>query len=78
MGPLAGKVALVLAKQGSTVYVTGRTVSAGIHPLPGSIGETAAECDKRGGKGIAVKIMVSQQSGLIVGISGYVGVTYTY
>ncbi len=162
MGSLSGKVAVVtgasrgigkgialaLAGAGATVYVTGRTVSAGDNPLPGTVGETAAECDKRGGKGIAVqvdhgsdeqvaalfervkreqgrldilvnnaiaipaemtqrvpfwqkpianwemvdiglrssfvaawhaaKIMVPQRSGLIVALSGYVGVTYTY
>ena len=118
------------------------------HPLPGTVGETAAEVDRRGGKGIAVevdhandeqvaalfdqvtqeqgrldilvnnaisippeltqpgsfwekplsnwemidvglrsnfvaawhaaKLMVPQRSGLIVALSGYVGVTYTY
>lgn len=141
-------IALALASEGATVYVTGRTTSAGQHPLPGTVGETAALCDVRGGKGIAVqldvtqdaqlealfeqvkreqgrldilvnnvlsipdemtqripfwekplsnweifdtglraafvashyaaKIMVPQKSGLIVGISGFVGVTYTY
>jgi NAD(P)-dependent dehydrogenase (short-subunit alcohol dehydrogenase family) len=162
MGALTGKVAVVtgasrgigkgialaLGEQGATVYVTGRTVTPGSYPLPGTVGETAAEIDKRGGKGIAVgvdhaddaqvaalfeqvrreqgrldllvnnafalpedltepgsfwekplsnwqmvdvgvrsnfvaawhaaKIMVPQKSGLIVAISGYVGVTYTY
>jgi NAD(P)-dependent dehydrogenase (short-subunit alcohol dehydrogenase family) len=162
MGTLSGKVAVVtgssrgmgkgialaLAEQGATVYVTGRTVKPGTHSLPGTIGETAAEVERRGGKGIAVEvdlgkdeqiaalfaqvrkeqgrldvlvnnaiwlpedmtdpggfwqkplsywqlidiglrsyyvaawhasqIMVPQKSGLIVGISGYVGVTYTY
>jgi NAD(P)-dependent dehydrogenase (short-subunit alcohol dehydrogenase family) len=166
MGTLSGKVAVVtgasrgmgkgialaLAEQGATVYVTGRTATAGTHPLPGTVGETAAACDARGqgqgGKGIAVamdlakdediaalfaqvareqgrldilvnnaivvpdeltrpggfwdkplsnwemfdiglraafvcawhaaRIMAPQGSGLIVGISGYVGVTYTY
>lgn len=162
MGALAGKAALVtgacrgvgkgialaLAEQGATVYVTARTVAEGTHPLPGTIGETAAQCDQRGGKGVAVatdltddaaiaalferierergpldllvnnaialpdemtqpggfwekplsnweifdvglraayvcawhaaRMMVAQRSGLIVGISGYVGVTYTY
>lgn len=141
-------IALALAEQGATVYVTGRTVGADAHRLPGTVGETASLCDARGGKGIAVqvdhaddaqvaalfdqvqrdqgrldilvnnaiaippelteaggfwekpisnweiwdvgaraafvaahhaaKIMVPQRSGLIVGISGYVGVTYTY
>jgi NAD(P)-dependent dehydrogenase (short-subunit alcohol dehydrogenase family) len=160
--PLAGKVAvvtgasrgigkgiaLVLGEQGATVYVTGRTVAAGAAPLPGTVGETAAEVDARGGRGIAVQVdhaqdaevaalfervrreqgrldilvnnaiaipaeltqpgpfwdkplsnwemidvglrsnfvaawhaahlMVPQKSGLIIALSGYVGVTYTY
>jgi NAD(P)-dependent dehydrogenase (short-subunit alcohol dehydrogenase family) len=141
-------IALALASEGATVYVTGRTLSPGTHPLPGSISETAAECTRRGGLGIAVqvdhsrddqvcrlfeqiarehgrldilvnnafslpedltqpepfwekplanwemvdvgvrsnfvaawyaaKLMVAARSGLIVAISGYVGVTYTY
>jgi NAD(P)-dependent dehydrogenase (short-subunit alcohol dehydrogenase family) len=162
MGSLTGKVAVVtgasrgigkgialaLGAEGATVYVTGRTVTIGSYPLPGTVGETAAEVERRGGKGIAVKvdhavdqevaalfeqvrreqgrldilvnnafslpedliepkpfwekplsnwemvdvgvrsnyvsawhaakIMVPQKSGLIVAISGYVGVTYTY
>jgi NAD(P)-dependent dehydrogenase (short-subunit alcohol dehydrogenase family) len=141
-------ISLALAEQGATVYVTGRTVTPGVHPLPGTVGETAVEVDRRGGKGVAVqvdhtkdeqvaalfervrreqgrldilvnnaiaipdeltqpgsfwekplsnwemidvglrsnfvaawhaaRIMVPQKSGLIVAISGYVGVTYTY
>jgi len=51
-------IALVLAEQGATVYVTGRTVTPGDYYLPGTVGETAAECTERGagsgGKGIAV------------------------
>jgi NAD(P)-dependent dehydrogenase (short-subunit alcohol dehydrogenase family) len=162
MGSLTGKVAVVtgasrgigkgialaLGAEGATVYVTGRTVTIGSYSLPGTVGETAAEVERRGGKGIAVKvdhavdfevaalfeqvrreqgrldilvnnafalpedliepkpfwekplsnwemvdvgvrsnyvaawhaakIMVPQKSGLIVAISGYVGVTYTY
>lgn len=141
-------IALALGEQGATVYVTGRTVTPGVHSLPGTIGEVAAEVSRRGGKGIAIQvdfgndeeiaalfarvraeqgrldilvnnaiwlpedmtdpggfwekptsywrlvdiglrsyyvaawhaaqIMVPQTSGLIVNISGYVGVTYTY
>ena len=141
-------IALALAAEGATVYVTGRTVTAGAHPLPGTVGETALEVERRGGRGIAVQvdhaddaqvaalfervrreqgrldvlvnnaiaipaeltqpgsfwekpisnwemidvglrsnfvaawhaaqIMVPQKSGLIVALSGYVGVTYTY
>lgn len=162
MGALSGKVAVVtgssrgmgrgialaLAEQGATVYVTARTVKPGVHSLPGTVGEVVAEVDRRGGKGIGVQvdfgddqqiatlfarikseqgrldilvnnaiwlpedmtepggfwekpisdwhlidiglrsyyvaawhaahIMVPQSSGLIVDISGYVGVTYTY
>lgn len=145
-------IALVLAEQGATVYVTGRTVREGDYYLPGTVGGTAAECDARGedsgGSGIAVacdhgdddavarlfaqiereqgrldvlvnnafalsddlleskgfwdkplsnlemwevgvksnyvaawhaaRIMVPQKSGLIVAISGFAAVTYTY
>jgi NAD(P)-dependent dehydrogenase (short-subunit alcohol dehydrogenase family) len=162
MGLLSGKVAVVtgasrgigkgialaLGAQGATVYVTGRTVTPGSYPLPGTVGETALEVDRRGGKGVAVPVdhardeqvaalfeqvrreqgrldllvnnafalpedltqpgtfwekplsnlqmlevgvrsnfvaawhaaplMTAQKSGLIVAISGYVGVTYTY
>ncbi len=166
MAPLSGKVAvvtgasrgigkgiaLVLADQGATVYVTGRTVTPGSYYLPGTVGETAAQCTERGdasgGRGIAVAcdhgkdeqvaalfdqvrreqgkldilvnnaftlsddliepkpfwekplsnlemwqvgvrssfiaawhaapLMIPQNSGLIVAISGFVGVTYTF
>lgn len=49
-------IALALAEEGATVYVTGRTVDPGSYSLPGTVGETAAECDARGGKGIAVQV----------------------
>ncbi len=49
-------IALALASEGATVYVTGRTMTAGAHALPGTVAETAAEVDRRGGKGIAVQV----------------------
>lgn len=141
-------IALALAEQGATVYVTGRTVEQEAHSLPGTLGDTVGEIEQRGGRGIAVRVdhgddpqiaslfeqvyreqgqldilvnnamaippdmtervgfwekplanwatfdtgvraafvaawhaarmMVPQGRGLIVAISGYVGVTYTY
>ena len=70
MGSLSGRVAVVtgasrgvgkgialaLAEEGATVYVTGRTVTPGSYPLPGTVGETALEVGRRGGKGIAVQV----------------------
>lgn len=51
----AGKgIALALGGLGATVYVTGRTVVEGDAPLPGTVGATADEITRRGGKGIAV------------------------
>lgn len=57
----AGKgIALGLAEKGMTVYVTGRSTTEGsAHgwdgtPLPGTIYDTARECDRVGGRGIAV------------------------
>ena len=38
------------------MYVTGRTVTPGEYPLPGTIAETAAECDRRGGRGVVVQV----------------------
>ena len=68
--PLDGKVAVVtgasrgigkgcaleLGAAGATVYVTGRTVSEGDHPLPGTVGATAQEIDAIGGHGVAVAL----------------------
>ncbi len=70
MGSLSGRVAVVtgasrgigkgialaLGAEGATVYVTGRTLTPGSYPLPGTVGETAAEVDRRGGRGIAVQV----------------------
>jgi NAD(P)-dependent dehydrogenase (short-subunit alcohol dehydrogenase family) len=53
----AGKgIALALAEPGAVIYITGRTVDAGTNPLPGTIGETVAEINKRGATGIAVHV----------------------
>ena len=49
-------IALALASKGATVYVTGRTATTGTHLLPGTVRETAKECNTRGGKGIAVQV----------------------
>lgn len=46
-------IALELGALGHTVYVTGRTTGAGGR-LPGTVGETAAEIDALGGRGVAV------------------------
>jgi NAD(P)-dependent dehydrogenase (short-subunit alcohol dehydrogenase family) len=70
MGSLTGKVAVVtgasrgigkgialaLGAEGATVYVTGRTVTPGSSPLPGTVGETAEEVDRRGGRGVPVQV----------------------
>lgn len=50
-------VALGLGEAGATVYVTGRTVAEGeaAIPLPGTIGGTADEVTRLGGRGIAVR-----------------------
>jgi NAD(P)-dependent dehydrogenase (short-subunit alcohol dehydrogenase family) len=70
MKTLAGKVAIVtgasrgigkgvarvLGENGMTVYVTGRTVTEGGAPWPGTVGETAEEVTRRGGAGIAVPV----------------------
>jgi len=47
-------IAVALAAPGATVYLTGRTTGAGQSPLPGTIGETAAEIERRRGKAVAI------------------------
>jgi NAD(P)-dependent dehydrogenase (short-subunit alcohol dehydrogenase family) len=47
-------IALALGETGATVVVTGRSVNAGDHELGGTIGETAAEITRRGGRGIPI------------------------
>lgn len=49
-------IAVALGSEGATVYVTGRTVVPGAHELPGTVAETAAEIDRRGGRGVAVAV----------------------
>jgi NAD(P)-dependent dehydrogenase (short-subunit alcohol dehydrogenase family) len=65
---LAGRVAVVtgasrgigkgcaieLGALGATVYVTGRSTTAGAHPLGGTVGETVAAVTAAGGRGVAV------------------------
>jgi dehydrogenase/reductase SDR family protein 1 len=67
-GPLAGRVALVtgasrgigkgcaleLAALGAHVYLTGRTVERGSHPLPGTLGATVSEIEAAGGSAVAL------------------------
>jgi NAD(P)-dependent dehydrogenase (short-subunit alcohol dehydrogenase family) len=49
-------VALALAEEGATIYVTGRTAQEGTAVLPGTIGETAALVEARGGRAVAVQV----------------------
>jgi NAD(P)-dependent dehydrogenase (short-subunit alcohol dehydrogenase family) len=51
----AGKgIAIALGAAGATVYVTGRTVTEGDAPLPGTVNATADAVTAAGGRGIAV------------------------
>lgn len=57
----AGKgIALALAREGVTIYVTGRSQHAADSDLPGTIFQTAEEINAAGGKGIAVAVDHSQ------------------
>jgi NAD(P)-dependent dehydrogenase (short-subunit alcohol dehydrogenase family) len=47
-------IALELGAAGAVVYITGRTVEAGAHPLPGTIGETVTEIADLGGRAVAL------------------------
>lgn len=49
-------IARALGAAGYAVYVTGRTVKEGSAPLPGTIGATARDIDKVGGRGIAAAV----------------------
>ena len=69
MGSLDGAVAIVtgasrgvgkgcaleLGAAGAKVYVTGRSFDEGEAALPGSVSRTAAEVDRSGGRGVAVR-----------------------
>jgi dehydrogenase/reductase SDR family protein 1 len=48
-------IALELGAAGATVYLTGRTVKEGTFPVPGTIGATAEEVTRLGGKSIAIQ-----------------------
>ncbi|MCP3802496.1 SDR family oxidoreductase [Allokutzneria sp. A3M-2-11 16] len=53
-------VALALAEQGATVYVTDRESRARKHSeLPGTVEDTAEQVDRRGGRGIPVVVDVT-------------------
>lgn len=47
-------IAVALGREGATVYVTGRTVTEGQAPLPGTVGATAQAVNQAGGTGIAL------------------------
>ena len=69
MGALDGQVALVtgasrgigkgaaleLAAAGATVYLTGRSLSDGDHPLPGTVTATVADIEGEGGSAVGVQ-----------------------
>lgn len=49
-------IAIGLGEAGWRVYVTGRTVTPGVAPLPGTIGDAAEAVTAAGGEGIAVQV----------------------
>src|SRR5262245_6014418 len=49
-------IALAFGEAGATVYVTGRSGAGGTtEGLAGTVGDTAAEITRRGGRGVAVR-----------------------
>ena len=82
---LAGKVAIVtgssrgigkraaiaLARRGTRLVVTARTVEASGRELPGTIGETVKEIEAAGGEAVAVAADLSDERDLenIVGVA---------
>lgn len=59
-------IALGLGEAGATVYVTGRTVTAGAAPsrLPGTVHTTVAELEALGGTGVAVPLDATDDTAL--------------
>lgn len=49
-------IARALGAKGYAVYVTGRTVTEGSAPLPGTVGGTATSVTEAGGRGVAVAV----------------------
>ncbi len=48
-------IAVALGAEGATVYLSGRTMDAASEGLGGSLQQTAAEIDARGGRGVPVR-----------------------
>ncbi len=49
-------IARALGAAGYAVYVTGRTVTEGTAPLPGTVGSTAEAIDRLGGRGVPIAL----------------------
>ena len=54
-------IAVALGEAGWRVYVTGRTVTPGVAPLPGTIGDAAEAVTLADGEGIAVHLSQNNQ-----------------